>query len=116
AADRIDAVVVHIGEGIDEHARAEWDIIKSLGMNTPELVMIHAAAFTRAEFKETAAAGAKVVWSPLSNLLLYGGTADVPTAMTEGVLVSLGADWAPSGSANLLGELKVADRVNKTLW
>jgi 5-methylthioadenosine/S-adenosylhomocysteine deaminase len=116
AADRIDAVVVHIGEGIDAHAREEWDIIKSLGMNTPELVMIHAAAFTRTEFKETAAAGAKVVWSPLSNLLLYGGTADVPTAMAEGVLVSLGADWAPSGSANLLGELKVADRVNKTLW
>ncbi len=115
-ADKLDAVVVHIGEGIDDHARGEWDIIKGLGLNTPELVMIHAAAFTRAEFAETAKAGAKVVWSPLSNLLLYGATADVPTAMSEGVLVSLGADWAPSGSANLLGELKVADKVNKTLW
>jgi adenine deaminase len=56
------------------------------------------------------------VWSPLSNLLLYGGTANIPAAMDAGVLVSLGADWAPSGSANLLGELKVAARVNKKLW
>jgi hypothetical protein len=49
-------------------------------------------------------------------MLLYGGTADIPSAIAEGVLVSLGADWAPSGSANLLGELKVADRINKGLW
>ena len=54
------------------------------------------------------------MWSPLSNLLLYGKTADVPSAMREGVNVSIGTDWAPSGSANLLGELKVADRVNQT--
>jgi hypothetical protein len=32
------------------------------------------------------------------------------------VLVSLGSDWSPSGSANVLGELKVADHVNQRLW
>jgi len=116
AANKLDAVVVHIGEGIDEHARAEWDIMKKLQMNIPQLVMIHTAAFGAAEYAETAAAGAKIIWSPLSNLLLYGKTADIPTAMKAGVLVSLGSDWAPSGSANLLGELKVADRVNQKLW
>ena len=57
-----------------------------------------------------------MIWSPLSNLLLYGKTANIPLAMDAGVLVSLGSDWAPSGSANLLGELKVADRVNQKLW
>jgi 5-methylthioadenosine/S-adenosylhomocysteine deaminase len=30
-------------------------------------------------------------------------------ALAAGVLVSLGTDWTPSGSRNLLGELKVAD-------
>ncbi len=116
AAHKLDAVVVHIGEGIDEHARSEWDIMKSLQLNVPQLVMIHTAAFGAAEYAETAAAGAKVIWSPLSNLLLYGKTANIPLAMDAGVLVSLGSDWAPSGSANLLGELKVADRVNQKLW
>ena len=54
--------------------------------------------------------GAKLVWSPLSNLLLYGQTAAVYDAIAAGVLVSLGTDWTPSGSPNLLTELKVADR------
>ncbi|MBM4387855.1 MAG: amidohydrolase family protein, partial [Deltaproteobacteria bacterium] len=39
-----------------------------------------------------------------------------PVAMSEGVLVSLGTDWTPSGSKNLLGELKIADKVNKVLF
>jgi hypothetical protein len=54
--------------------------------------------------------GAKLVWSPRSNLQLYGETANVYDALAEGVLVSLGTDWTPSCSADLLGELKVADR------
>jgi hypothetical protein len=53
--------------------------------------------------------GAKLIWSPLSNLLLYGKTANIYEALAEGVVVSLGTDWNPSGSRNLLGELKVAD-------
>jgi 5-methylthioadenosine/S-adenosylhomocysteine deaminase len=116
ALNKLDAVVVHAGEGIDEHARVEWDLLVSQGLNVPELVMIHTTAFGAKEYREAAAAGAKVIWSPLSNLLLYGKTADVRTALSNGLLVSLGSDWAPSGSANLLGELKVADRVNKRLW
>jgi hypothetical protein len=53
--------------------------------------------------------GAKLVWSPLSNLLLYGQTTLVYHALKAGVLVSLGTDWSPSGSRNLLSELKIAD-------
>jgi len=49
-----------------------------------------------------------MVWSPLSNLLLYGKTADVKTAKQNGVRIGIGSDWSPSGSKNLLGELKVA--------
>jgi cytosine/adenosine deaminase-related metal-dependent hydrolase len=116
AANKLDAFVVHAGEGIDEHARHEWDLLVQQGLAVPELVMIHTTAFGAPEYRAIAAAGAKVIWSPLSNLLLYGKTADVPTALAHGVLVSLGADWAPSGSANLLGELKVADHVNQRLW
>src|SRR5215211_3302849 len=49
-----------------------------------------------------------MVWSPLSHLLLYVQTADVGAATYRGVCISLGSDWSPSGSKNLLGELKVA--------
>ena len=55
------------------------------------------------------------MWSPLSNLLLYGGTTNIAAAHANGVPVALGSDWSPSGSRNLLAELKVARIVNAGL-
>jgi 5-methylthioadenosine/S-adenosylhomocysteine deaminase len=55
-------------------------------------------------------AGAKLVWSPQSNLRLYGATTDVASALQLGIPVSLGADWLPSGSQSLLAEMQVARR------
>jgi 5-methylthioadenosine/S-adenosylhomocysteine deaminase len=49
-----------------------------------------------------------MVWSPLSNLLLYGRTADIAAARAAGVHIGLGSDWSVSGSKGLLGELKAA--------
>src|SRR5206468_2451421 len=68
-----------------------------------------------ADFKLMGANGAKMVWSPLSNLLLYGKTADVKAARDNGVTIGLGSDWTFSGSKNLLGELKVARAAN-AIW
>jgi cytosine/adenosine deaminase-related metal-dependent hydrolase len=116
AARRLDAFAVHAGEGIDQHELDEWSQLKALGLAVPQLVMIHTTAFGPKEYAEIGQIGAKVIWSPLSNVLLYGRTDDVPSAIAAGVNVSLGTDWAPSGSANLLGELKVADRINQKQW
>jgi 5-methylthioadenosine/S-adenosylhomocysteine deaminase len=79
----------------------------------PQVVGIHSTALTPAQLAEMGQAGMKIVWSPLSNLLLYGKTTDIPTALANHIPVALAPDWSPSGSANLLGELKVADRVNR---
>ncbi|MBL8512341.1 MAG: amidohydrolase family protein, partial [Betaproteobacteria bacterium] len=49
----------------------------------------------------------------LSNFMLYGTTAHIDAARRLGVAISLAPDWAPSGSKSILGELKVADLVNK---
>ncbi|MCE2990149.1 MAG: amidohydrolase family protein, partial [Nitrosomonadaceae bacterium] len=73
---------------------------------------IHGVGLTGMQFKEMAQAGAKLVWSPLSNFLLYGQTADIAAARAAGVKLSLAPDWTPSGSKSILGELKVADLVN----
>ena len=113
AAGNLDAFIVHGGEGIDAHAEAEWGQLKSQGLALPQLVVIHATAFTTQDLAEMGQVGAKMIWSPSSNLILYGKTANVPAAVDAGVNVSLGTDWAPSGSANLLAELKIADHVNQ---
>lgn len=69
---------------------------------------IHAAGLLPQDFDVLHQHGGSMVWSPLSNLLLYGATARVDAARAAQVPIGLGSDWAPSGSKNLLGELKVA--------
>jgi hypothetical protein len=69
---------------------------------------IHSAGLLPEDFLVLGQRGGSMVWSPLSNLLLYGETARVDAAKREGVRIALGSDWSPSGSKNLLGELKVA--------
>jgi 5-methylthioadenosine/S-adenosylhomocysteine deaminase len=69
---------------------------------------IHAAGLLPQDFEVLHQHGGAMVWSPLSNLLLYGDTARVEAAREAHVPIGLGSDWSPSGSKNLLGELKVA--------
>ena len=69
---------------------------------------IHSAGLLPEDFDVLAQMQSSMVWSPLSNLLLYGGTARVEAARAAGIKIGLGSDWSPTGSKNLLGELKVA--------
>lgn len=106
-------LVIHLAEGVGARMAGEFDAVKRSGLLGPELVAIHAVGLTAAQFGEMATAGAKLVWSPLSNFMLYGQTADVRAAKEAGVGISLAPDWTPSGSKSILGELKVADLVNQ---
>ena len=69
---------------------------------------IHSAGLLPEDFDVLAKHGGAMIWSPLSNLLLYGATARVDAAKKAGVRIGLGSDWSPTGSKNLLCELKVA--------
>ena len=84
-----------------EVAPGEWAI-------NDRFAGIHAAGLLPEDFQVLGRLGGSMVWSPLSNLLLYGATARVEEARAAGVRIGLGSDWSPSGSKNLLGELKVA--------
>jgi 5-methylthioadenosine/S-adenosylhomocysteine deaminase len=131
SAGLVDAWLLHLAEGVRDadrrtgdtsSSRAEFAELKARNLLTDATVVVHGVGLEPEDFYEMAHApaaradgigdgkGAKLVWSPLSNLLLYGKTAAVYDALAAGVLVSLGTDWTPSGSPNLLTELKVADR------
>ncbi len=107
------AFVVHLAEGVDDSSRAEFDYLDKIGLIKPQLVAIHGTALTVDQLNRMGQIGAKLVWSPLSNLALYGQTTNIPAAVAAGITISIAPDWAPSGSSNVLGELKVADRVNQ---
>ena len=113
---RCSCLLLHLSEGIDQVARNHFYALRlpdSTWAITPALVGIHSAALTREDFNILGQHGASMVWSPLSNLLLYGKTADIRGATEAGVNITLGSDWSPSGSKNLLWELKVARLVSQ---
>lgn len=103
----------HLSEGTDEASRQHYmdlDMQGTWAING-NLVAIHCTALQPSDFgRMTTAAG--IVWSPLSNYLLYGKTTEVAAAKQAGVRIALGADWSPSGSKNLLGEIKIAKFVS----
>ncbi|MFI1966351.1 amidohydrolase family protein [Streptomyces pathocidini] len=102
---------LHLAEGVDARARKHFLALEfepGRWAITDNLVGIHCAALTAEDFGVLAGHGGSMVWSPLSNLLLYGGTADIAAAKAAGLLIGLGSDWSVSGSKGLLGELKAA--------
>lgn len=115
AADR--GFIYHCSEGqVDSLVVREFDHLATANCLRQKLIAIHCCAVEedafqrwkdRAELMGDSSPGS-VVWSPFSNLWLYGQTTDVPGARKHGVRVCLGTDWGPSGTKNLLGELKVA--------
>lgn len=109
--------LLHLSEGTDDAARMHFAALQLPSGGdwaiTPALAGIHCAALKPPDFEVMASHGASMVWSPFSNLLLYGATADVAAALAAGSAetpfkIGLGSDWSPSGSKSLFGELKVA--------
>lgn len=116
AAD--DAYLPHVGEGIDAYATNEFVCLSptNTGHNAlaDQSAFIHGTGLTASHYVEMAKHGTALIWSPRSNVSLYGNTASISEAARLGVLIALGTDWLPSGSMNLLRELRCADSLNQS--
>ena len=108
----VDAFYLHLCEGQagDQRSQSEFDRFLAMKAATPATVVIHGSALSADQLAQLAGLGCKLVWSPQSNLRLYGQTTLAGAALAAGMPVALGADWLPSGSTSLLAELKVARR------
>jgi cytosine/adenosine deaminase-related metal-dependent hydrolase len=111
--DKGHAFIYHLAEGTDPKLLKDYDGMRDQDCLRPKFIGIHSTALHDAQYKEWKPRGGSIVWSPFSNLWLYGATTDVKAADQAGMRICLGADWSPSGSKNLLGELKVADLYNR---
>jgi 5-methylthioadenosine/S-adenosylhomocysteine deaminase len=104
------ALLIHIAEGApnDASAAREFVQLKGRGLLVPGVSLIHGVALKPENFAEMHAAGVGFVWSPHSNIELYGGTANIAAALQNSVVTALAPDWSPTGSDGLLGELQYA--------
>ena len=118
-ADALDAdcYLPHVAEGINAAARNEFlclsdDAGGGTDVTAPNSAFIHCVGLLAEDGAEMAVEGAAVVWSPRSNISLYGNTAPVTMFHAQGVLIALGTDWTPSGSINMQRELACASLLN----
>ena len=112
AAGDVNAFYLHLCEGKrgDAVSAKEFQRFLDVGGATPATNIIHGSALTADDLRTVAGLGCRLVWSPQSNLRLYGETTLAGEAIAAGMPVALGADWLPSGSTSLLAEMKVARR------
>ncbi len=109
-----------MSEGIDAEARNEFLCLSGamggVDITAPRSSFVHAVGLLPADYQKMAQTRTSLIWSPRSNVRLYGDTAQVIVADRLGVEIALGTDWTPSGSINLLRELACADSLNKSYY
>lgn len=79
-----------------ESGQSKFNEMKNAGMVSDGLVYAHFIHVSDDILSDSVAAGAKMIWNPLSNGRLASGLADVPHYMEEGLQVGMGVDGAAS--------------------
>jgi 5-methylthioadenosine/S-adenosylhomocysteine deaminase len=110
ALDHGGALLIHVAEGApnDASAAREFSMLKGRGLLRKGVSVIHGVALKPEDLREMAIAETGLIWSPRSNLELYGGTANVAAAKAAGVTMAIAPDWSPTGSDGTLAELNFA--------
>lgn len=116
-----DAFLPHISEGIETSAHNEFLCVSAADnggqdLTQPQSAFIHSIGLTAADYAAMAKDDTAVIWSPRSNITLYGDTALVTAAARIGVEIALGTDWVATGSMNMLRELRCADELNTSYY
>jgi len=111
------AWIGHVAEGIDNYAAEEIRCLSSALDGGEDLTQsntshVHSVGLQAVDYAEMAREGTTLVWSPRTNIFLYGHTAKTRLFDTLGGRIALGTDWTYSGSAHILRELSCVDGYN----
>ena len=112
------AWVPHVSEGGITAACNEFKCLSGQGSGAVNVTLknaayIHSVGLRSLDVVKMAAGGTMTIWSPRSNISLYGYTAEVVMMNRMGIKIALGTDWTISGSMNMLRELACAAEYNK---
>lgn len=124
----LQATLVHLAEGrsgfgsddpgVDPYTRLEFETFMADpamsdagAVRSSALTLIHGCGIdvhNPAHIQFLRDRNISVIWSPVSNLLLYGNTLEMEALVNGGINVALGSDWSPSGSKHVWDEAKNA--------
>ena len=107
------AYVPHVGEGRKASCAARAEVARYLQRvqrRDRRYALVHGVATDREDYAIMREFDVTLVWSPRSNLALYGETVDIAGALDSGVRIALSTDWAPSGSFHMREEVRCARR------
>ena len=103
--------VPHVAEGTDLVARFEGRFFLdhvATRKSPRRFSLIHGVSLDSGDIGRMGDLDVTLIWSPRSNVALYGETADIPALLRENVRIAIGTDWSVSGSYNMLEELRCA--------
>lgn len=104
--------IIHLAEGIDAEAEAEFEQLDRLGAMQGNTVLVHGVGLTAKQRQAVIERGGGLIWCPGSNLFMFGQTAQVAELARAGKL-ALGSDSRLSGEFDLLAELQIAHRTGQ---
>jgi cytosine/adenosine deaminase-related metal-dependent hydrolase len=98
AQNKIDLLLVHVAEGSpqDMESSLEFRALKGEGLLGERTSIIHGVALQSDEFKQMWKSHMALVWSPRSNMELYGVTTNIAAALVM---------WLLGFSLNIAGGL-----------
>ncbi len=107
-----------VAEGIDARAQNEFTCLSEnsgQGVDAiPGAAVRHGISLRGASAAEMRIKSTSLIWSPRSDISLYGLTAPVSLMRNSSVNLLLGSRWSPTGSLNLMRELQCARDFNTT--
>jgi cytosine/adenosine deaminase-related metal-dependent hydrolase len=114
-------VVTHTAEGINDYANEEFrcqsrSVMGARDFTERNVAHIHAIGLTVTDYYNMSRDDAQMIWSPRSNISLYGNTADAALFARLGGVVALGTDWTYSGSANIVREMACAQDLSTNAY
>ncbi len=114
-------IVTHTAEGINMYAHEEFRCQSTSFMGGRDFVErnvghIHGVGLKTVDYYNMWRDQSKLVWSPRSNVSLYGNTAQAPIFHRMGGTIALGTDWTYSGSANLPREMACIAEMNTAAY
>ena len=110
--------VPHIAEGTNCTAEIEGKFYLDYVSKNPgrRYSLIHGVGLSRSDVERLKTLDVTLIWSPRSNVVLYGTTVDIPNALRAGARVAISTDWSYSGSYNLLEEFRCAENIDNAEW